>query len=53
MDEVMKTPKAGSQKSETKPARKRGEGSIFPKKGSRFLYIQYYGLNGKPISGEQ
>lgn len=49
MDEVMKTPKQCLQKSETKPSRKRGEGSIFPKKGSRFLYIQYYGPNGKPI----
>jgi integrase len=49
MDEVMKTTKERSQKFETMPSRKRGEGSVFPKKGSRFLYIQYYGLNGKPI----
>jgi integrase len=49
MDKVMKTTKERSQKFETMPSRKRGEGSVFPKKGSRFLYIQYYGLNGKPI----
>jgi integrase len=49
MDEVTKTANAQSQKPETKRSRKRGEGSIFPKKDSRFLYIQYYGLNGKPI----